>query len=213
MRRWPRPASRRTGWWPLLWRRRGGRPSTRYRTTAPAPRMNWRSAGHRGPAPCVAVKAVVGPRLCRPEHGRHRLPATDTRGRYGGADCAHARPERAPPRPSAGHRVLVTHQGDEPVALPGMRGEDPAGRVHDPGSHTARYVISPLRLKAAVPARSSGTDPRRRHVPRGRPEVDATAGLAEARYRAGQPCRVPRPRGSSAREKGAIWLLSPVRAS
>jgi hypothetical protein len=41
-----------------------------------------------------------------------------------------------------------------------MRHEDLAGRVHDAGSHTALDVISLLRLKAAVPARSSGTDPR-----------------------------------------------------
>ena len=31
------------------------------------------------------------------------------------------------------------------MALPGVRHEGLAGRVHDPGSRTARYVISALR--------------------------------------------------------------------
>jgi hypothetical protein len=95
---------------------------------------------------------AVGPRLYRPDHGRNgRLSDRATPGRHHGADRANALPERASPRPSPRHRVMVTPQGDERVALPVVWGEDLAGRVHDPGCHTARYVTSPRPDATAEP--------------------------------------------------------------
>ena len=81
----------------------------------------------------------------------------DTRGRHGGADRAHALPERAPPRPSPSHRVLVTRQRDERVALPGMRDEDLAGRLHDAGADSdgqvTRRVVDPPGVDITRPAK------------------------------------------------------------
>lgn len=83
---------------------------------------------------------TVGALAYRPEHGRHRLPDHATPGWHHGGDRADALPERPPPRPPPSHRELVTRQRDEQAALRGVRDEDLAGRVHDPGSRTARDV-------------------------------------------------------------------------
>jgi hypothetical protein len=96
----------------------------------------------------------------RAPHGPHRaalIPATP--GSAPPPPGSDSQPAPPPSRPWPSHRILVSHQTNERVAVPGVRRADLARWLHHPGSHTARYVISSLRMRGAGVA-SSSTDHR-----------------------------------------------------